>query len=384
MGALPRTRPARLRDYGAFETDISAWPTQKMVAVSAPGPVQKQAQVFPMSVEGVVGSDEGKPRKKALGKWLKLLGRPLLTCILLVLLARSISWQTLLDSLSSTQPSLLLVGMVVGAFGIVVSSYQWRSLLLAERIQSDLASLIHLYLVGLAFSHFLPTGMGGDAVKAMYVGRDSGNGPGSVSAVIMSRVTGFWGMVLLLLPVLLFWGAQFSSQLLLWLALLSLGVGGAIALALSCAILLPRLTSSSKPALPWLRTFLGKTVLMGDALKMALKRPTSLLSATCIGALFWLISCLNYYVYAYAIGITAPLHFYGIVIPFISLLAALPITINGFGVREGAFVYAFSLIHVPVSQSLLLVLLMDVQVLLFGVMGGGIYMLMGNKKRKAI
>ena len=40
----------------------------------------------------------------------------------------------------------------------------------------------------------------------------------------------------------------------------------------------------------------------------------------------------------------------------------------------------FSTVHVPVPISMLLVLLMDVQVLLFGLIGGGIYLLSGTHK----
>jgi uncharacterized membrane protein YbhN (UPF0104 family) len=77
-----------------------------------------------------------------------------------------------------------------------------------------------------------------------------------------------------------------------------------------------------------------------------------------------------------------PLYFFVIAIPFVSIIAALPISINGFGVREGAFVYLFSTIHVPVATSLLLALLVDAQMLLFGLLGGCIYLTMGGKKNE--
>ncbi len=106
---------------------------------------------------------------------------------------------------------------------------------------------------------------------------------------------------------------------------------------------------------------------------MTFRRPRFLGVAILFGILFHLVACLNYYTYATALGMNVPLYFYFVAIPLISLVAFLPISINGFGVRESAFVLVFSTIHVPSATSLLLVLLMDVQVLFFGVVGGCMY-----------
>jgi hypothetical protein len=78
------------------------------------------------------------------------------------------------------------------------------------------------------------------------------------------------------------------------------------------------------------------------------------------------------------------MYFYFVAIPFVSLVTFLPISINGFGVREGAFVFIFSVAHVATATSLLLALFMDAQVLLFGVIGGIIYLTMEkqNNERK--
>ncbi len=99
--------------------------------------------------------------------------------------------------------------------------------------------------------------------------------------------------------------------------------------------------------------------------------------------LFWIASILNYYGYGTALGLHVPLYFYVIAIPFVSMIAALPISINGFGVRESAFVYLFSTIRIPAATSLLLALLVDAQLLLFGLLGGCIYLTMSGKKPAA-
>jgi len=308
-------------------------------------------------------------------KWISFAIRVIVTLLLFTYLFKKLSCWTLLAALRHVHPAVLPVAVVVGLFSLVVSAYQWQSLLHSERIHFDLAKLINLYLVGMTFSHFLPTGMGGDVVKAFYVGRDSGNSAGSASAVVMSRVTGFFGMMLVAFPALIIWHTYFTRNIVLLFVLLSLGVGSMIAGAIVSARLLPGLFKGK-----WAkRGLFASAIRIGDALSMSVRRPRSLGVATLFGILFHVVACLNYYSFALALGIDVPLHFYFVAIPLVSLAAFLPISINGFGVRESAFVYVFSTIHVAVTTSLLLAFLVDVQVLIFAAIGGCIYLTMGSQ-----
>src|SRR5260370_17199485 len=135
------------------------------------------------------------------------------TIALFAILLHSVSWPLLLVKLREADAGLLLVGVVVGLSGVVVSAYQWQSLLSAAHIHIDLSRLVNLYLVGIAFNHFLPTGMGGDVVKAYYVGKEGNNQASSASAVIMCRMTGFLGMLFISVPVVIIWHYAFKTAL---------------------------------------------------------------------------------------------------------------------------------------------------------------------------
>lgn len=323
------------------------------------------AQISPIAVQS-------KPVKKRLSVVIRLGA----TIVLFTILFRSISWSTLLASFAHVHHPELLIGLSIGTLGIVISSYQWRVLLQGETIRFDLADLINLYLVGTAFSHFLPTGMGGDAVKAVYVGRESGKSEGSVSAVVMSRVTGFFGMLLIAIVVLIFQYKHFSLSVMLWFLTLSLIVGGMIFGAVFFVTLLPKIFKGK-----WTQhRIFASASNIGKALSATAKRPRSLGIATIYGTVFWIIACLNYYTYAIAIGMHIPLYFYFVAIPLVSLVTFLPISINGFGIRESAFVYIFSTVHVTSTTALLLALLMDAQVLFFGVVGGCLYFSISSQK----
>lgn len=312
-------------------------------------------------------------------KWMQFAFRAVVTLLLFAFLLKSVSWSTLVATLISVHHTFLLLGLTAGVVCIVSSAYCWRSLILAERIQTDLARLINLYLVGIAFSHFLPTSMGGDAVKAFYTGRDSTNIPGATSAVLMSRITSFLGMLLIALPALLIMRAEFTLDVIIWFLLLSLLLVAAIGGALFAAIVLPVASARFlKEAWTKHRIFV-MIIKIGNALKASMRRPRALCAAIIYGMLFWIASFLNYYGYGAALGLHIPLSFYVIAVPFVSIVASLPVSINGFGVRESAFVFLLSTIHVPAAASLLVVLLVDAQVLFFGLIGGCIFLTMDNR-----
>lgn len=434
----------RLRDFGAFQAHASTLVTREVAAIAEDAPEdacrvydvweaptnklsayprqqasQKQAtagesqgqdtgvplplavarspQSYPKRLQAFRGhgrgDHEGRPeestKKPGMKKRIQFLMRIAITLLLFVFLFKSFSWPALFGLLGSARRAFILIGLIIGASGVVISSYQWRGLLESEHIRFDLADLIDLYLVSTAFSHFLPTGMGGDAVKALYVGRQAGNTEGATSAAVMSRVTGFFGMLAIAIVMLIVWHSHFSAGLVTSFALLSLLVGGMIFGAILSVTLLPKIVrarfiASYLAGHRLLERMVASIMRVGNGLKASMRRPRALLIATLFGVLFWVIACLNYYSYAVALGVTVPLYFYFVAIPLVSLVTFLPISINGFGVRESTFIYLFATMHVSTASSLLIVLLMDAQVIFFGAIGGCIYFMLTRKNRGAL
>ncbi|MBV9230137.1 MAG: flippase-like domain-containing protein, partial [Chloroflexi bacterium] len=229
----------------------------------------------------------------------------------------------------------------------------------------------------------LPSSMGGDAVKAYYMGQESGNGAGSASAVLLSRVTGFLGMLLMALPTIFFFEDRFKDtvvvEFLLTCGLVLSGICGALVVA----NYLPKISAKFLKR-SWTKHKLFLTLLkVGTTLSKSARKPRSMGGAILFGSMFWVTTCLNYYVYGAALGLHIPLYFYLIAIPFASTISSLPISINGFGVRESLFLYLFSKVQVPPASALLLALLMDAQRIVFGVIGGCIYFAMSGAIKKA-
>jgi uncharacterized protein (TIRG00374 family) len=380
-----------LRDFGAFQTDLSCVNTLELPAIALKNSAEMSSLTpYPASILRLQWQQQRNERlivkpvlalptihRHSKKNWFGIAIRAGVTILLLAFLFHSVSWADLTTTLVHSRHALLLIGLTIGAFGLVVSSYQWHVLMRGEHISLDLAMLINLYMVGVAFSHFLPTGMGGDAIKAIYAGRESGNKQGAASAVLMSRLTGLIGMMIVALTVLILWHQMFPPRLVEGFALLSLLVTSMIVGSIGFVVLLPKFSR-----LRWTHFHIfAVLVKVGQALLATMKKPRFLSIATIYGMLFWIVGCLNYYAYAIALGIHLPLSFFFVAISVISLISFLPVSINGFGIREGAFVYIFATVHVATSISVLLALLMDTQVLFFGIAGGLIYLTMNRKQQ---
>jgi uncharacterized protein (TIRG00374 family) len=320
--------------------------------------------------------------EKKKSSWLKLALRIAVAVVLFVFIFKNVDWANMVTTLAHADDAFLLLGLSAGLSCMIFSVYGWRALLLGERIRTDMARLINLYMVGLAFSNFLPTSMGGDTVKVFYVGSESGNMTGAASAGLMTRITSFTGMLLIAVPAVLILHDKLDKTIVETFLLMSLMLALVLIGVMVFALLLPRLSTrflSSK----WTKNKIVETVLkVLTAMNATLTRPGTLIAGIIFGMLFWVASFLNYYGYGLALGMNVPLSFYMIAIPFVSIVGALPISINGYGVTEGTFAWLFlTSAHVSYSTSFLLALLMDVQVLLWSVIGGGIYLQMNLNAR---
>ena len=196
----------------------------------------------------------------------------------------------------------------------------------------------------------------------------------------MCRVIGFASMILLVVPVLIVLHQGLPFLLTLAFMLLCLSGCTVIMLILLLSLLLPTFSKNR-----WAQhRFFKRLAGVGAALHQSALMPRPIGSALLYGVVFWLVAILNCYVYANALGIHEHLAFYFLAVPLAALVASFPLSLNGFGLGWGAFVYALSFVHVPATAALLLVFMLDLQALFFALIGGYIYFTLGGERRKTL
>jgi uncharacterized membrane protein YbhN (UPF0104 family) len=101
------------------------------------------------------------------------------------------------------------------------------------------------------------------------------------------------------------------------------------------------------------------------------QRP-ELAAATARGALFWTLTVLNQWAFIRAMGIHPSLAYTALVVTLVNLATMLPLSINGFGAREGGYIALLAGTGLATTaQAAAVGLLISGQSLLFGLIGAG-------------
>jgi hypothetical protein len=100
-------------------------------------------------------------------------------------------------------------------------------------------------------------------------------------------------------------------------------------------------------------------------------------------SLFQLTAITFNYAVAYVLNIKVPFVYFFMFVPIVSLAWALPISVNGIGVRECAYVYLFSHVGMSTAEALSLSFMVYLIISFSSIIGGIIYMYESPLKKRA-
>ena len=258
--------------------------------------------------------------------------------------------------------------------GVFVRAYRWKVLVGALHLRASLGYLTALYFVGAFFSAVLPTGIGGDAVKATKLARSTGRSGESVGSVVMDR---FLGLVVLLaiggVALLLNRGAV--DPRLTWAVALLFTAGVAGFGLLRSRALMHRFSGFVPGAL---RERL-KAPLMGLYEGLQGYSRGTLFHALLASFAFNVIWISVNLLLGWSLGVEAGLYDYLIFVPLVSLSLLLP-SVGGLGVREMTYVGLFGLVGVPEEKAFALGILVYAIHITTGLIGGTLYLIQGVRE----
>lgn len=304
------------------------------------------------------------------------LGKVLISAGLIVyLLWYQADLQQIWKVLSSASWLHLLLAAMLIALGTFIRAGRWKILLDTLEIHVPLRYLALLYFQGAFFSMFLPTGMGGDAVKMAKLAQRTGQVPESIGTTLVERATGLWVLFLLALAAL-----PFSSQFLPseWITpIASITIAGVIGGWLLMATpLLPYL--GSRVQLP------GQTSLLRFYRSVSQLGYRALLGACLISLIFDLLLISFNILIANSIGLHLHPGIFFIFTPIISFSLALPISVGGLGVREQTYALLFSRLGISVEAAIAMSLINYILTYWFVGLLGGISYLVENLRTASL
>ena len=268
--------------------------------------------------------------------------------------------------------NLAYIALALGVYLVAqgIAAVRWATLARPLGIKTPFKDLIQYYLIGMFFNLFAPSTVGGDVTRVYYLVKDEeaqakGRPVTTVHAamsVLMDRAIGMVVLVWLgALALLLFpnYAVPQTARTATFLLALGLLVG-----ALLIPVLKRFLPEDGHQLAVKLRLALRSYRLHWGALLIA-----ALLSLT-----VHLIQAWMHTVMGRALDLEVPFSFCLIVYPLVGTFAAIPISLNGLGLREGGYIFLLAVIGIGTEQGIAFGLLLFLIVALDSLLGGLLFL----------
>jgi glycosyltransferase 2 family protein len=252
---------------------------------------------------------------------------------LLTLVALHINWSRMEGRVQHGHPldALAALGLVIAA--LTIGALRWHRLLNRAEIHLSLRSLARVYSVATFSGTFLPTSVGGDVTRALLVTRNRSMMTRVVMTIVVDRLGGLVGLLGMAWIAFSLQSTTVPGGAQIFLAWVTgVVVVGSLLLALTMlrgsrflkALVPARLTSIVRETRDLVRRY-------------ASDRRTLLIVVVSSLAYQALIS-LQLVMLARAIDLHLPFATAAVTLALVTVVTLIPISVGGFGVREGSYV----------------------------------------------
>ena len=237
-----------------------------------------------------------------------------------------------------------LVAVILSSHVFVIAP-RWALILTALGSPIRGTALIRSVFLGFLFNQLLPTAVGGDALRVWYARKYGAPLDLAIHSVLLDRVSGIVVVLIGTIALLPFSHIPKLSDGLWWLA--ALGIGGGLAGAL-CLWAVSRMPQLRFPLIGKLQRALAD---LGESVAALLKHPPETFGVLAYAAAGQMIVVAAIYLLANEVGVHLPLVDITLVTFGAVLASAVPISVAGWGVREGALIVLFGAYGVPSDKT---------------------------------
>lgn len=272
------------------------------------------------------------------------------------------------------QASLVWIITAVGAYcvSVLVSIWRWRTLLQIQDVRVSRSALCASFLTALFFNNFLPSNVGGDVIRIRDTAPPAGSNTIAATIVLADRVIGLLGLILFAA-----FGATISTTVRgsgsmplspswIW--------GGFAASTMALALVLVAPTGIRRILNTLARGRVGDQIeTLTRTLGNFRASPGGLAGCFAAAVLVQVSNLFFYVAVAYALHVNISPWALAVIVPVSSLAQALPVSINGFGVREATFSVLFARVGLAMESALVVSLVATTLIMIFSLAGAVVY-----------
>lgn len=291
------------------------------------------------------------------------------SALLLILIFRAIDPEKALSSFSLVSFNIFALAVLLQMSSNSVAAYRWYLIMRRIGTLQNFFFYLRSYFKGCFFNQGLPTSIGGDAIRILDCTRENDTPHNCFYGVFIDRFVGLAGLLVLNIGALFFSGDILPSHVrLLLLLLLTFMLAALVAL-----LYLRKFNVFTKNK--WLG-FLGH---LSERYAEVYSTPMSITVQLVLSVIIHLLAMTAYYILGVSVGLDYPLGVYLVLVPPVILLIILPISLAGWGVREGAMIGFFLLVGADRSKVLSLSIMYGLVNLIGSLPGLFVYLVQKNR-----
>jgi uncharacterized membrane protein YbhN (UPF0104 family) len=269
----------------------------------------------------------------------------------------------------------LIVAMTFYTMNMVLSTWRWSLLLDAQHVQLPGRRLLGSLLVANFFNNFLPSNIGGDVIRIRDTAHALHSKTTATTVVLVDRALGLLALVLIAAV-----GASMAvrmhgtGSLPIWPSWLwAIFVVGTLitAPAMYSPAGVGRLLRPLTVLHPeWIG---GRIDTMTSVLNRFREKPLAVIGCFTGALIVQGLVVAFYFGLVHSLAIPITWWDLAVIVPLSLVVQMLPLSLNGFGVREAAFSFYFSRIGLPIASAVLLSLVGAALMMLFSLSGAAVY-----------
>ncbi|MFO0845064.1 MAG: lysylphosphatidylglycerol synthase transmembrane domain-containing protein, partial [Gemmataceae bacterium] len=255
-----------------------------------------------------------------------------------------------------------LAALAVYVLAQLASSLRWQLLARPLHFHLPYHRYLALYFVGMFFNLVLPTSVGGDVVRAWYLGAPTNRRKAAFVTVVAERGSGLGVLVVLACAA----APLVPTELPRWMVVILVGLAVAL---VACNAALPFVHLLTRLPLVGRRF-----VRVAEVTRTYIGLPGLLLAAAGLSLLVQLASVTQFWLVATGLGLDLPFGYLAVAVPLVTLLTLVPISISGMGLRELGLVVLLAPLGVTTAQAVTLSLLGFAVNVAASLAGAGVYL----------
>ncbi len=278
---------------------------------------------------------------------------------------------------SARQASLpwLAAALMLYTLNVAASVWRWHLLLEAQDVRMPRRTLFGSFLVANFFNNFLPSNIGGDVIRIRDTASAAQSTTLAATVVLVDRGLGLMGLVLIAaMGATMAVSLHGQGVLPIWPSWLWAGfvVGAAIAVP---AMYSPAGLGRLLQPLTFLHPeWVGNQIrMLTDTLGRFREKPSSVIRCFGGAVLVQGLVVAFYLAVVHALNIPVTAADLAVIVPLSLIVQMLPVSVNGFGVREATFSFYFTRVGLPIESAVLLSLVAAGLTMIHSLSGAAVY-----------